>query len=611
VSSNDIKGASRRSFLKASAIGLGAAAVTGVAAHGAAKGVLHDALTAPPENAGTSTGRSKAQPIPPIKVPEKWTAEADIVIVGGGGAGLSAAVTAAQKGAKVVVLEKNVFCGGDTSIAMLFEGFVPSKWLKSLGLWGRELDDPKLVQSRINGMSATTVYGLADPKNPALGLPVAALAPSIAVEYMGIQDAFNNIYTPTPISGRDGSYVRRIMEAQADTIDWLQSDMGVQFSAKQVAGLPIPGIMHCPIDPKHPAEDWEYWDPHNGRGFTEPLYNKALELGVTFYLGTPVTGLVADSSKRVIGVRGTTTEGQNVFVKGKGVLLTTGGFTANRDMLNKYCTPDRAESVRTWSMTGATGDGIRMAQGLGAKTNMMHEIEIWDGGALRDIGSHGVYSAPNQLVRQKSLTVNNKGKRFFCESEYRGYYFSYQSAQTIAQPNHESATLFDAKCISKKDIIEKFSPWVCEYPCNWFESDFEKYLADGTIKKADTIEGLAKLLGYPEAELAATVKRYNELCEAKYDADFFKQPQYLHPIKTAPFYAVKQVGGSCFNTWGGLVVDEAFHVLDEKHDPIHGLYATGENVAGGASIAFVLPGGRLAASAILRDANQLEEKKHA
>jgi fumarate reductase flavoprotein subunit len=222
-----------------------------------------------------------------------------------------------------------------------------------------------------------------------------------------------------------------------------------------------------------------------------------------------------------------------------------------------------------------------------------------------------VYSAPNQLVRQKSLTVNNKGKRFFNESEYRGYYFSYQAAQTIAQPGHESATLFDANCIKRKDIIEKFNPWICEYPCNWFDDDFEKYLAQGVIKKADTVEELARKLGYPESELVATVKRYNELCKNGYDEDFFKQKQYLHPIKTPPFYAVKQIGGSCFNTWGGLVVDEGFRVLDDKHDPIHGLYAAGENVAGGASIAFVLPGGRLAARAILNEINGKGEKKNA
>ncbi|MGV8083115.1 MAG: FAD-dependent oxidoreductase [Coriobacteriia bacterium] len=584
----------RRAFLKTSAAGLGGAAIVGVL------GSTSEAFAADAADAKTMAGTSNAgaDPIASVGIPAKWTSEADIVIVGAGGAGLSAAVTAAEAGAKVIVLEKNAFAGGDSSIAMLFEGFVPSKWLKSLGLWGDELSNPKLIADRFTGMSATTVYGLADPKDPSLGLPVAALGPSIGVDYMGVQDAFNNIYTPTPICGRDSAYVRRIFSAQAETIDWLQEDMGVQFSTKQVAGLPIPGMMHCPIDPAHPEEDWEYWDPHNGRGFTEPLFDKAYKLGVTFYMSTPADGLVVDDTGRVVGVRGSY-EGQDVFVKGKAVLLTVGGFAANRDMLFEYCTKDRAESARAWSGPWATGDGIRMAQALGAKTHMMEEIEIWDGGAMRELGSHAVYSAPNQLVRQKSLTVNNKGKRFFSEGQYRGYYFSYQSAQTIAQPNHESATLFDAECISREDIIKKFSPWVCEYPCNWFDSDFKKYLEEGVILKADTIEELAKLLGYPEDNLVATVNRYNELCEAGYDEDFFKDAQYLHPIKTAPFYAVKQIGGSCFNTWGGLVVDEEFRVVDEKLDPIPGLYSAGENVAGGASLAFCLPGGRLAAKAIV------------
>lgn len=607
MSIEESRGASdltRRSFLKASAAGLGTAALASVIGVATTEKAFAEATTA--EAGGPTPDRINAKPIAAVAAPGAWTAEADIVIVGAGGSGLSAAVTAAQEGAKVIVLEKNVFVGGDTSIAMLFEGFVPSKWLKSLGLWGEELNDPRLVASRFTGMSATTVYGLADQagaEDPMIGLPVAALAPSISVDFMGVQDAFNNIYCPTPICGRDSAYIRRIFEAQAETVDWLIDDMGLQFSTRQVAGLPIPGMMHCPIDPAHPEEDWEYWDPHNGRGFTEPLYRKAYELGVTFYLETPATGLVVDDANTVIGVRGTTADGQNVFVKAKGVLLTVGGFCANQDMIYTYATKDRAESVRSWSGKWATGDGIRMAQALGAKTHMMQELEIWDGGAMRELGSHAVYSAPNQLVRQKSLTLNNKGKRFFSESQYRGYYFSYQSSQTIAQPGHESATLFDANCITKEDIIAKFSPWVCEYPCNWFESDFEKYLAEGVIMKAETLEELAGLLGYPAEELTATVKRYNQLCADGYDADFFKEPQYMHPIETPPFYAVKQVGGSCFNTWGGLVVDESFRVLTETHDPIPGLYSAGETVAGGASIAFALPGGRLAARAILADIN--------
>lgn len=601
------EGMTRRNFLQASALGIGAAVAAGTGAgvvSTAAEPEKAEAIDWTPETIGPTDDYRNAEPIEPMEAPEEWTGEADIVIVGGGGAGLSAAVTAAQSGGSVVVLEKNDFCGGDSSIAMLFEGFVPSRWMKSLGIWGDALDDEEaLIAQRVNGTSATVVYGMADlagADDPDIGLPVAAIAPSLGMEVMGIQDGFNNIYLPTPVSGRDVSYMVQIFRQQAETINWLQDDMGVEFSTQQVAGLPIPGLMHCPIDPEHPDEDWEYWDPHNGRGFTEPLFDKAYELGVQFCLSSPVDALITDDDGKVIGVHATTDDGCELNYKAnKGVLLTTGGFAANQDMIYKYVQRDRAESARCWCMNSAFGDGIRMAQGLGAKTHMMQDIEIWDGGALREMGTHAVYSAPNQLVRQKSLTVNKLGKRFFNECEYRGYYFSYQSAMTIAQPDHISATLFDSNCISKQDLIEKFSAMICEYPCNWFDSDFEKYLEDGTIKKADTIEELADLLEFPADTLVETVDRYNEMCHNGYDSDFFKPSQYLIPIETPPFYAVKQQGGSCFNTWGGLVVDEDFRVLDEEHEPIEGLYSTGENVAGGASLGSCLPGGRLAAWSIL------------
>ena len=542
------KGLTRRNFLQASALGLGAALSAG-ALGATVNPKPAQAINWTPESLGPTPDYRNAQPIAPMDEPDEWTRESDIVIVGGGGAGLSAAVTAAQAGASVTVVEKNAFCGGDTSIAMLFEGFVPSRWMKSLGLWGPSLDDPEaLIAQRVNGMSGTVVYGIADmagASDPDIGLPVAALAPTLGMEVMGIQDGFNNIYCPTPVSGRDASYMTRIFRQQAETINWLQDDMGLQFSTKQVAGLPIPGIMHCPIDPKHPDEDWEYWDPHNGRGFTEPLYDKAFELGVKFCLESPADALVKNADGRITGVHAVTKDGSELFLKGKrGVLLTCGGFAANQDMLFKYCEKNRAESVRCWCMNSAFGDGIRMAQGVGARTHMMQDIEIWDGGALRELGSHAVYSAPNQLVRQKSLTVNKKGKRFFNECEYKGYYFSYQSAMTIAQPGHISATLFDANCISKEDLINKFSAMICEYPCNWFDSDFEKYLASGDIIKADTIEELAEKLEFPADELKKTVDRYNELCHNGYDEDFFKPAQYLIPIETPPFYAVKQEGSS-------------------------------------------------------------------
>lgn len=497
-----------------------------------------------------------AEPLPNLSAPEKWNYETDIVVAGGGGAGLAAAVSAAEKGAKVIVIEKNPFCGGDTSIAECIGGAIGSNYQNRFGI-----------------------------KAP----PIAA---RVLAEGSKNPDGSQNVSTPNPTSGRNATFIRQIMEQQKETVDWLE-DMGVVYSTEPAGGMPAPGFVHVPIDPQHPEEGWYRWHPHNARGFTQALEKKAKELGVIILKEHPAKGLVT-SGKRVNGIAAHNIDAKLVYLKARAVILATGGFGANTDMLKAYCTPRRAEAARYWGMPGATGDGIRMAQAIGADMRQMDEIEIWDGGVLREHGATTVYSAPNQLARQKSLTVNKKAKRFFCESLTRGMVYTYQAAQTINQPDMESFTLFDANTISKEDIIKKFHPLFCEYPCPWFEKQFAHYLAKGVIKKADTISELAKKLGLDADELVKTVDRYNSFCDAGYDSDFFKEPIYLHPIRTAPFYGVKQKGGSCFNTHGGLVVDEQFHVLDKNWDPIPGLFVAGENAAGGGTVGFALPGGRLA-----------------
>lgn len=603
---------SRRSLLKTAGVGAAALAAASLAvpaksahAQAVAAAELKDTANLGPVTSAalgvTEFGENGSDPIAPEAEPSAWDFEADVVVVGGGGAGLAAAATAADAGASVIVLEKRPFTGGDTSIAIVMEGFIPSKWMKSLGLWGEQLDAETLLGDRMTGMSAMVAYGAADKENPQIGVPVVAIGPSIGVDFAGIQDSFNNVYTPSASAGRDASLVRRVFARQAETVDWLMETCGMQFSAKAAAGLPLPGLCHLPIDPDHLEEDWEYLDPHNAQGFTDALRRHADEMGVQFFVSSPAQALIKNEEGRVVGVRAESASQGTIAVKGKAVILTTGGFADNPDMITKYVSKDRAESSRCWQMEGAKGDGIRMAQGVGARTHMMEEIEMWDGGAARDYGSHGVYTAANQIVRQKGLTVNRKGKRFFSESQFRGYYFSYQVAQTIAQPGHESATILDSESIDREHIIKKFGPWFCEYPCKWYEHDFEKFVEDGSIIVADSIEEMAEKLGYPKDELVATVARYNELCEKGYDEDYFKEEQFLAPVKTAPFYAVKQVGGSCFNTWGGMVTDDDWRVLNGNHDPIAGLYAAGENVAGGASVAFVIPGGRLAAEHAVRN----------
>ena len=522
--------ASRRNFLKTSALGVGATVVASTA------GVAAIVEPARDEQKGIHPG---ARPIPPVSAPAKWTHETDVVVVGGGGSGLAAAVSAAEHGAKVIVLEKEAFCGGGASLSFIY--FVP-----------HQITSEK---------------------------PDAA----IAALFQGRLAA-----TPKTL---DSGIIREITAEGPNVIRWME-EMGARFSEVPAANCPLE-MGYVAIDPEHPEEGWERWHPHNGRGFTETLEKRARDLGVKIFKESPATNLVVEKG-RVIGVVGTDLDKNPIAIRAKVVGLTAGGFCSNEDMIKTYCAPEIFTGTRPWSVPAAQGQGIRMAQGAGAATIGMADLETWDGGVEREYGTFKIYTAANQLSRQKSLQVNLNAERYKDESLLSGLLFTYQAAQVINQHKHTSITIFDSNCITKEDIIAKFQPILCEYPVKWWDEQFEKYVDKGLIVKAETLEELAQKIGLDAVALSATVKRYNEMSDKGFDEDFFKPAQFLQPIRKAPFYAVKAVGASRAASWGGLALDRKFRVLNESaRQPIPGLYAAGENGTTGVSIAFSIPGGRL------------------
>ncbi len=542
---------SRRDFLKGTATGAaGIAAVTmlgGCAPKSVETPVVEtQAPAAAVEPSGEFTLPENARPIAPVSLPAAWDYDADVVVVGGGGAGLAAACSAAEKGVKVVLLEKNFFCGGDTSCAMVWGGS-GSKFQINAGIPDKTLGEKVMAR----------------------------------------------LYYPNDTSGNSSDGVRMVLEREAETADWLES-IGVMFEPGPINNIMPPGAVLVPIDPEAPEEGYYRWWPHNAKGFTQAMNTEALRLGVEILLETPASALVVDSGK-VIGVKATNKEGKELFVKGKVTVLAAGGYGANRDMLKAYVAPRRYESMRRWCLPSSTGDGIRMAQGLGAPVNAMDEIEVWDGpNPAATEGMDLNYTTASQLVRQKSLTVNKLGKRFFNESAGLSTGYVFQAAQKMAQLDHTTYTLFDANCITKEDIIKKFMPIFCEYPIPQWDAQFEEQLADGTIIKADTLEELASKIGVDPVTLKDTVDRYNEMCEKGEDTDYFKPVYYLHPIKTPPFYTAVEMGGACFQTYGGLLFDNNLRVLDEKRNPIPGLYVAGENANCLNTVMRVIPGGRIA-----------------
>ncbi len=483
------------------------------------------------------------------RITKHYDHEADILVIGAGGAGLPAAVAAAEKGVKVTVLEKNRICGGDALFAMDTGG--------------------------INSRHARTV-NIGSPLPPDAALAI-----------------FTNGWMADP------DVFRAIMIKNDDTLDWME-DMGVVYDpthkwTKHIQALGMPMSSHMPIDPENQEQGYYSWFPFNARGFMRALEKRARSLGVKIMTRTPATGLLQETGK-VLGVEASTKEGESLYLKGKVVIIASGGFGANREMIKKYALPRRADAFAYYvGCASNTGDGIKMAQAIGAATEAMDAQTIWDGG-VQGIGEgpKAFYNAATQLVRQSSLTVNKLGKRFFNEASMTGYIFDGQGNATLRQKDMTSFTIHDSDTVQKKFIIEKFDPFACEYPTPWFERSFAKALASGVIMKSETITSLAQLMGVDPKTLKQTVDTYNLHCDRGQDLEYFKPAKYLAPIRKAPFYAVKQVGGALIATLGGLKVNGNFQVLDEKWHPIPGLYAAGQAMPWSGTLQAAFNSGRIA-----------------
>ncbi len=486
-----------------------------------------------------------------------WDHETDVLIIGAGGAGLPAAVAAAEKGVKVTVLEKNRVCGGDALFAM-FTGAMASRHARKVTL---------------------------------------APPPPNDIAFAMFTEAWK----------ADPDVTRAIMMKNDDTMDWFE-DMGVVYDptykwTQHLQALGMPLASHLPIDPEKQEQGYHRWFPFNARGFIIALEKRAHALGVEIMTRTAATGLLQEAGK-VIGVEASAKGRKSFFLKGKVVIIASGGYGANTEMIKKYALPRLgADAVAFYvGCASNTGDGIRMAQALGASIEAMDMLMIFDGG-VQGIGKgpKAFYNAATQLVRQPTLTVNKLGKRFFNEASMVGYLFEGQSTATRRQKDMTSFTIHDAQTVQKKFIIEKFDPYFCEHPTPWFDKSFAKALADGMIMKAVSIADLARLMGVDSKILKETVDSYNLYCDRGQDFEYFKPAKYLVPIRKAPFYAVRQVGGILINTLGGLKVNGNFQVLDAEWRTIPGLYAVGQAMPWAGTLLTAFNSGRIAGENAARE----------
>ena len=488
--------------------------------------------------------------------------EADIVIVGGGGAGLASAVAAAELKASVIVLEKRRVLGGNANI---IEAITAS-------------ESP--VQKR-DGFDVTNDY---------------LFEKSMA-------------YCRWDCNPR---VVRALINKSGDTIRWLE-EKGIRFNLHPIWPSQDPNNWHEVIGPGTETA----WLSGSGE-LTRVLVKNCEELGVKLLCETSAKKILTGTGGKVTGVLAATEDGKELEVKAKSVIIATGGYAANKEMLKKH--PYYHESMVSRGLPHE-GDGIRMTTEIGADTEGIGEMALV--GPCPPASRHKASITLNtgDVTQQVSLIavvqeactiwVNKQGKRFCDEGFSFNHYDT--SIPILRQPEMLSFTLFDTdilKGMIKNGFYVGLSlcgeGWARQRAGNLIGLESElRRLADTTdlVKIADSWDEIAQWMGAKPEVLKATIDEYNAACEQGYDPDFLKDRRWLQTMTSPPYYALRATVG-ILHTCGGIKIDEHMQVIDKQGNPIPGLYAAGDETGGWEKVApsyhlsgvgIALPGGRIAA----------------
>jgi len=444
---------------------------------------------------------------------------ADIVVIGGGGAGLAAARAAAEKGAGVVVLDKRGLGG---SSAMSFGIFA--------------VESP--VQQRQNIASSKDDYF------------------KQTIEYYQWR-----------VNPR---ILRTFIDKSGDTIRWLE-EKGMEFMLFADGDIP---------KEEQKVLTWHV-PPTGGVEIIQSLAKTCRELGVQILLHTPARKILTSANGEITGVLAKA-KGTAITIKTKSVIIATGGFGGNRRWLKKYCPEYRDNMVCLGQLN--MGDGLAMATGIGAGTDGLGQLLLSGPVYMHDI-YYDFTPGPDPIRlpleggshQPNMLWVNKRGERFIDESVGHHHVFDHAIAR---QPDGFVYSLMDQTLLEKIGERYSHSPGpgkIKAGPRRLFGQEAEAN--KDPVKVADSLTEMAKWIGADPEVLIATVAEYNAVCDKGFDDVFMKAPQYLIPLRTPPFYAIRW-HASFQNTIGGIKINEHFEVLDKLDKPLPGVYAAGVDTGG-------------------------------
>ena len=493
-----------------------------------------------------------------VEAAEDVALEADIVIVGAGGAGMTAAITAADAGMTVIVLESQPAVGGNS--------------VKSTGGMNaaKTADQDENEFGEAAGVEKTLA---AAAENWADNEVITALAATVQEQWDAYQanpegyfDSTELFALDTLIGGKginDPELVDTLVNNSAEAIEWLRTQ-GIDLTDVASFGGASVKRIHRPLDADGKVV--------SVGAYTVPLLEEACNArdNLTLLTDTTATEIITDDAGAAVGVVDTGKTGNTVTVSASAVVLTTGGFGANLDKVVEYA--PQLEGFMTTNAAGIQGQGIDMAVALGADTVDMEQIQIHptvqaDTASLITEGLRG----------DGAILVNANGERFIDEVGTRDVV----SAAEIAQPDSFSWLVVDQKMVDASSVIQG-------------------YIKKGFMLSGETYEALAEALEIPADTFAATMETWNGYVAEKSDPDFGRT-SFAQPLDTAPYYAVKVTAG-IHHTMGGLKIDTETHVIDTDGEIIPGLFAAGEvtggvhgaNRLGGNAVADFVVFGRIA-----------------
>lgn len=501
--------------------------------------------------AKASTGKGGLAEMQKIEAEKEKVIDTDVVIVGAGGAGLSAAIEANANGKKVFIVEKTEITGGNTSRAT--GGMNAAKT--------QHQDKNEFKEADKAGIEKK--IAVAKEKYPALKQLVEKVEAQLK-DYLlssankGYFDSKELFLLDTMVGGKGINNLElatTLVEKSSSAIEWLAT-MGMKLDDVGSFGGASVKRIHRPIVDGKTKAVGSYLVP----AMTKIVNEKKIEI----VFGKEVKEILVKDGAAV-GVKA-----DGLTVNAKSVVIATGGFGANLEKVTQI-KPELKGFVTT-NAKQMMGDGIWMAEKIGADVVDLNQIQI------HPTVEQETASLITEGVRgDGAILVNQDGKRFVNEVGTRDVV----SAAEVKQPGGYAYLIFDDAMVKKSGPLQG-------------------YIKKGFVKQANTYEELAKTLGINEKTLTETMAKWNSNVNAQKDEEFGRTA-FAAQLDKAPFYAIKLSPG-VHHTMGGLKINANAEVLNKEGKPIKNLYAAGEvtggvhgaNRLGGNAVADIIIFGRIA-----------------